>query len=218
MALQGNLEDFELTDLFQLIQLGQKDGGLRITTRIDVGVVYFKNGMIIHAKTNHYQGEPAIDSILTWEKGQFVFDPSNETNEHTVDMPIQQVMLDAARRIDELNKIQKIIPSFDAVVRIVEVPKPGVEKINLRREEWKVLSFVDGAKTIRQIANKTQLSEFDTARILYGLITSGLASLAAPPAMPKKPVEPKPPPKEEKKEIEEEKKEGGGLFGLFKKK
>jgi hypothetical protein len=28
MALQGNLEDFELTDVFQLIQLGQKDGGL----------------------------------------------------------------------------------------------------------------------------------------------------------------------------------------------
>lgn len=215
MALQGNLEDFELTDLFQLIQLGQKDGGLRITTATDAGVVYFKDGMIIHAKTNHYQGEPAIDSILSWEKGQFVFDPNNETTEHTVDMPIQQVMLDAARRIDELNKIQKLIPSFDAIVKIVEVPKPGVEKINLRPEEWKVLSFVDGSKTIRQIANKTQLSEFDTARILYGLITSGLASLAAPPPRPK-PAEPKPPPAEEKKE--DEKKEGGGLFGLFKKK
>jgi hypothetical protein len=214
MALQGNLEDFELTDLFQLIQLGQKDGGLRITTASDVGVVFFKDGMIIHAKTNHYQGEPAIDSILSWEKGLFIFDPANETTEHTVDMPIQQVMLDAARRIDELNKIQKLIPSFDAIVKIVEVPKPGVEKINLRPEEWKVLSFVDGAKTIRQIANKAQLSEFDTARILYGLITSGLASLAVP-SKPK-PPEPEPPPAEEVKE--EEKKEGGGLFGLFKKK
>lgn len=218
MALQGNLEDFELTDLFQLIQLGQKDGGLRITAGSDVGVVYFKDGMIIHAKTSHYQGEPAIDSILSWEKGEFIFDPTHETTEHTVDMPIQQVMLDAARRIDELNKIQKLIPSFDAVVKIVEVPKPGVEKIHLRPEEWKVLSFVDGSRTIRQIASKTQLSEFDTARILYGLITSGLASLAAPPSMPKKPMEPKPPPEEEKKEKDEEKKEGGGLFGLFKKK
>jgi len=217
MALQGNLDDFELTDLFQLIQLGQKDGGLRIITVSDVGVVYFKDGMIIHAKTNHYQGEPAIDSILSWEKGQFIFDPKTETTEHTVDMPIQQVMLDAARRIDELNKIQKLIPSFDAVVKIVEVPNPGVEKIHLRPEEWKVLSFVDGSKTIRQIARKTQLSEFDTARILYGLITSGLASLAAPQTRPK-PAEPKPPPEAEKKEKEEEKKEGGGLFGLFKKK
>jgi hypothetical protein len=37
MALQGNLEDFELTDVFQLIQLGQKDGGLRIQSEDDVG-------------------------------------------------------------------------------------------------------------------------------------------------------------------------------------
>jgi hypothetical protein len=214
MALQGNLEDFELTDLFQLIQLGQKDGGLRIMTENDTGIVYFQDGMVIHAKTRHYQGEPAIDSILSWEKGEFIFDTNDETREHTVDMPIQQVMLEAARRIDELNKIQKLIPSFDAIVKIVEVPKPGVEKINLRPEEWKVLSYVDGSRTIRQIAGRTHLSEFDTSRILYGLITSGLASLAAPP--PRPPAEPKPPPEEEKKE--DEKKEGGGLFGLFKKK
>lgn len=210
MALQGNLEDFELTDVFQLIQLGQKDGGLRIQSDNDVGIVYFKGGMVIHAKTNTFLGEPAIDSILSWKKGRFVFNPGEETLENTVDLPIQQVILEAARRIDELKKIQKLIPSFDVIVKIIEVPDVGVEKIHLKPEEWKVLSFVDGSRAIKAIATEVNISEFETSRILYGLISSGLVKIV------QKDETLKPPKKEEDKK--EDKKEGGGLFGLFKKK
>jgi hypothetical protein len=210
MALQGSLEDFELTDVFQLIQLGQKDGGLRIQAEDDVGIVYFKGGMVVHAKTNSIQGEPAIDTILSWKKGRFVFNPNEETLETTVDLPIQQVILEAARRIDEMQKIQKIIPSFDAVVKIVEVPDAGVEKIHLKPEEWKVLSFVDGSRAIKQIAQKANISEFETARILYGLVSSGLVTLVQKvekPLPPKAPVEDK-----------DDKKDGGGFLGIFKRK
>jgi len=213
MALQGNLEDFELTDVFQLIQLGQKDGGLRINSDDDAGVVYFKDGMVVHAQTNSLKGQTAIDAILSWGKGRFVFNPNEEAREHTVDLPIQQVILEAARRIDELTKIQKLIPSFNTIVKIVEVPRAGVEKINLRPEEWKVLSFVDGSRTIKEIAITAILSEFETARILYGLISSGLVKI-----VPKPKVEPPPISEKKEEETKEEKKEGGGFFGLFKKK
>jgi hypothetical protein len=211
MALQGNLEDFELTDVFQLIQLGQKDGGLRIQAEDDVGIVYFRDGMVIHAKTNSIQGEPAIDTILSWKKGRFVFNPNEQTLERTVDLPIQQVILEAARRIDEMNKIQKVIPSFDAVVKIVEVPDAGVEKIHLKPEEWKVLSFVDGTRAIKQIAAKANISEFETARILYGLISSGLVRLTQK-------IEKPPPPPEAPTEQKDDKKNGGGFLGIFKRK
>jgi len=210
MALQGNLEDFELTDVFQLIQLGQKDGGLRIQCEDDVGIVYFKEGIVIHVKTNSIQGEAAIDTILSWKKGRFVFNPNEETLQRTVNLPIQQVILEAARRIDEMTKIQKLIPSFDVVVNIIEVPEAGVEKIHLKPEEWKILSFVDGSRVIKDIASKASVSEFETARILYGLISSGLVKIVQKTET-LKPVEK---PKEKKKD----EKEGSGLFGLFKKK
>ncbi|MEO0142312.1 MAG: DUF4388 domain-containing protein [candidate division WOR-3 bacterium] len=211
MALEGNLEDFELTDVFQLIQLGAKDGSLRIQSPNDVGVVYFKEGMVVHAKTNYLVGEQAIDSILRWRTGRFVFRPGEETMERTVELPIQQVIIDAARRIDEFNKIQKLIPSFDLIVKIVEVPDVGVEKINLRPEEWKVLAFVDGSLTIEQIARRVNLSEFEVGRILYGLISSGLVKIIQKTAEEKKAT----PLGEDKQEKKEEKK--GGLFGIFKK-
>lgn len=210
MALQGNLEDFELTDVIQLIQLGQKDGGLQIQIDEDVGVMYFKGGMVIHAKTNFLRGEPAIDSILSWKKGRFVFSPGEEAVENTVDLPIQQVVLEAARRIDELGKIQKLIPSFDIIVTIVEVPAVGVNNINLMPEEWKVLSFVDGSRTIKEIAQKINISEFKVSKILYGMISSSLVQIVQW-AEPEKP-------EQKKDEIKEKKKEGRGFFGLFKKK
>jgi hypothetical protein len=210
MALEGNLEDFELTDVFQLIQLGQKDGGLRIESSNDVGVVYFKRGMVIHSKTNFLQGEPAIATILSWKKGRFVFTPGEETLEKTVNLPIQQVILEAARRIDELERIQKLIPSFNVTVQLIEVPDIEVEKIHLKPREWKVLSFVDAALTVRQIALKSGLPELETARIFYGLISSGLVKVV--PAIDKGKKEEK---KVEKKGDEEKE---GGLFGFFRKK
>lgn len=209
MALEGNLEDFELTDVFQLIQLGAKDGSLRIQTANDVGVVYFKNGMVVHSKTNNLFGEQAIDTILQWRKGKFVFRPGEETLEKTVELPIQQVILDAARRIDELNKIQRLIPSFDLIPHIVEVPDAGVEKINLRPEEWKVLAFVDGHISIREISQRVRLSEFETGRILYGLISSGLVKLMQETKKEEKVDTPIKPEDDDKK---------GGILGIFKKK
>lgn len=214
MALEGNLEDFELTDVFQLIQLGAKDGSLRIQTVDNVGMVYFKSGMVVHARTNQLTGEPAVDTILRWRRGRFVFNPGEYTADHTVDLPIQQVILEAARRIDELNRIQKVIPSFDMIVRIVEVPDAGVEKIDLRPEEWKVLAFIDGTLTIKQISQRTNLSEFETAKILYGLISSGLVKIQPRPEE-KKPVSGSPPPVSDTKKDDDDKK---GIFGIFKKK
>ena len=180
MSLAGDLQDFEITDVFQLVQLGQKDGVLRIQTTDNLGVVCFKSGKVAHAQTNSIQGEPAIDTILGWKKGRFTFNPGEEIPQHTVDLPIQQVILEAARRIDELTRVQKLIPSFDMVIEIIEVPQEGVEKIQLNPREWKVLSFVDGALTVKQIARKSNISEFDTAKIFYGMISSGLVKAVTP--------------------------------------
>ena len=208
MALEGNLEDFELTDVFQLIQLGQKNGGLRIRSYDDVGVVYFKDGMVVHAKTNSLQGSSAIATILSWKEGRFVFTPGEETLEHTVDLPIQQVILEAARLIDELKRIQKLIPSFDLVVKVVEDPGTDVDKINLKPEEWRVLSLIDGVLTIRELSRMVNLQDWETARIFYGLVSAGLVKTTPKIEKVKK--------EEKTTENKEENKEGG-FFGLFKK-
>ncbi len=200
MALEGSLEDFEITDIFQLIQLGQKVGCLRIQTLNSVGVIYFKDGLVTHARVGQCVGEPAIQEILRWTKGKFIFVPNEDTNENSIGQPIQHIILEAARRVDEWHRIEKVISSLDLKIKIIESPDESIEKITLRPEEWKVLSFVDGHTSIKEIAQKANLSDFDTAKILYGLVSSGLVNVV----------------KEEKPDTEE-KKEEGGFKGIIKK-
>jgi len=177
MGLQGNLQDFEITDILQLIYMGQKAGVLRIITEDDEGEIYFNSGLVVHANTKEKKGESAIQSILRWTTGSFVFDPSGKTNEKTIQLPVQNVILEAARQIDEWKAIEKVIPSIEVIVDFV--PEPDMSDIELTQEEWKVLTTIDGQKTAKEIAQKLDMKEFDTARILYGLISSGLLKIVS---------------------------------------
>ena len=173
MALKGKLEEFEIADVLQLIQFSQKNGCLHLKGNGE-GEIYFQNGLVTHAVCGGAKGERAIEEILRWKSGDFSFELEEITDEHTIDLPIQHIILESARKIDEWQKISRLIPSVDVVIKIVEVPDTTVENIRLTPNEWRVLSFVDGKNTVKEIARKANLEDFETAKIFYGLISSGL--------------------------------------------
>jgi len=208
VALEGNLTDFEITSLLQLVHLENKDGALKIKGKGHEGVIYFKNGFLIHAETNSSKGESAIQEILTWTKGKFEFVPGEEAPETTVNLPIPNVILEAARRIDEWKKIESVIPSVYVVVDFVEDPDVG--NIEIKPEEWKLLSFVDGTRTIKEIAEAANMGEFNAAKVFWGLVTSGLVKVKGerkPHAEETQEEQPEEPPTKPKKKRR-------GLFGF----
>lgn len=181
MALIGNLEEFEIADVLQLIQFSQKDGCLTIKTDNEEGKIYFAGGLVTHATSDNATGERAIEQILRWHKGGFRFEVGVSSDEHSIDLPIQHIILESARKIDEWQKISRLIPSVDVFVKIVEVPDSTVENIRLTPNEWRVLSFVDGRSSVKEIAAKANLEEFETAKIFYGLASSGLVIIVRRP-------------------------------------
>lgn len=50
MALQGNLDDFSLPEILQLIAVQQKSGVLKLTSAEDVAVVFFERGRIVSTR------------------------------------------------------------------------------------------------------------------------------------------------------------------------
>jgi hypothetical protein len=227
MGLEGNLKDFDLSDILQLVQLGKKTGALVVQSGGDEGVIYFNEGTAVHAKAGDVTGDQSINRILRWRQGSFTFRPDETTAYRTIQTPLQHLVLDAARQIDEWQDIQRLIPSLDMVLTIEERPPAGTEDIKLQPMEWRVLSLVDGGRNIKAIVRDGHMPEFDTCKILYGLLSSGLlkampvpkpeppkpAAVQPPPAAPapKPAVQPAaPPPKPEEKK--------GMLGGLFGKK
>lgn len=193
-GLQGSLKDFDITDILQLIHMNKKDGCLEIKTDEDEGRIFFEGGLVKHAETATTSGENAVQKILMWSDGTFHFLPEKKSERKTIELPIQHLMLEAARKIDEWKQIERIIPSLDMIVDIVEDPETGTENIKLTSEEWKILTFVDGVSTIAEMAEKVNQSEFQTAKVFVGLVSSGLVSLTQ---KEKPPVEEKPEPVQE---------------------
>ncbi|MBI4726323.1 DUF4388 domain-containing protein [candidate division TA06 bacterium] len=186
MGLEGNLKDFDLADILQLISLGKKTGALNVGSESDKGAIFFEGGAAVFASAGDIHGDGAITRILRWRKGSFIFKPDETAGRHNVQSPIMHLVLEAARQIDEWEDIQKLIPSLDLVLAIEEKPPAGTEDIQLQPLEWKVLATVDGSRPITQIIKDSHLGDFETCKVLYGLLSSGLLKVlpAAKPAQP----------------------------------
>lgn len=194
MPLSGNLEDFEITDVLQVIHLSKKDGVLHLFSLNGEAMMYFKNGILLHAEMENTDGMKAVKKIITTKKGTFKFVPGENLDKTSIQMPIQNVIIEAARQIDEWKQIENVIPSGNVVVDFVE--EPDESNIELDSMEWKVLAAVNGERTVEELASNLGMEEFAVAKVIYGLISSGLLKV-------KKVI------KKEKEEKENEGKRGG---------
>ena len=113
--------------------------------------------------------------IFAWDNGHFRFeDKTAEQIKVPVELniDIQNMIMEGTRRIDEVERIMKLIPSKDAVPKLSSTDTS--DKINLTPNEWKVLTMIDGQKVISQIQMLSGLSEFDTLKIIFSLKSVGM--------------------------------------------
>lgn len=174
MSLDGSLEDFDLADVLQLIHIGARTGVLTLTHEKNTARIFFHGGEPVHAESASLVGENAVYNIFNWRKGHFRFDTSATTNLQTINTGCQNLIMEATRRIDEWSKLKEIIPSLRAVIGFESDPGERSSNITLKTNEWRILSLVNGHKTVEDVINESGFSEFETTKILSGLISSGL--------------------------------------------
>ena len=81
---------------------------------------------------------------------------------------------------DAWARIQQRIPSLGLVPRLVPNPPTGSSDVNVAAAEWRVLTMVNGANSIEQIAQRSGLGEFRTCEIIVQMLQSGLVELREP--------------------------------------
>lgn len=148
--------------------------------------------------------------LFRWRDGEYDFSQEERVEydrEYVSPMSAESILMEGARILDEWPMIEKGIRSFSAVygranVEIAAGPKgaaaPATEDeaaraVTLSDQEAKVYSLVDGRRTVQEIIDRCSLSEFDTCRNLYDLVTRDLLeevkaarpkTAAAPVAVP----------------------------------
>ena len=64
MALQGNLDDFSLPEILQLIAVQQKSGVLKLTSDSDVAVIFFESGRVVSTRDRRRNARDPLKAFL----------------------------------------------------------------------------------------------------------------------------------------------------------
>jgi hypothetical protein len=101
--LRGNLSDFSLIDLCQILVQGTKTGHLRLQFGSGSGGdVYFYCGAIVHACTDKGdQGMDALPALMRESQGSFEFNFDVGSPAQSIEGDAMGILMDACRLADE---------------------------------------------------------------------------------------------------------------------
>jgi hypothetical protein len=239
MLLQGNLKEFSLPNIFQLVKMSAQSGALTIRRDEEWGKIFFRNGLIYYAfsvpqhlplgerlvkagavsaeqlkdalaaQKKSGEGarigtillnEGAIDSgtletavreqiqdaafdFFSWSDGEFEFGADEHVTDEdiSVEMNVENVIMEGCRRIDEWELIFEHLGSLERVPHLAfseRVVERG--ELTLTAEEWRVIVHIDGRADINTILHDCGLDRFHGAKVIYSLFSGGLITVSEP--------------------------------------
>lgn len=237
MALKGNLRDFSITQLLNLIHLARKTGALTVQVPPGVTSLYFREGKLVHATADGQDGHLAsvlsragkltkqqaeiirtrsgtksdkelgmllinaghvtqkdivgsirhdvlqsVYGLFTWSDGMFHFEPNQLPSDGAIAVPIdlENIILEGSRRVKEWERLQDELPDLDMALKFTERPQAQLRNVNLSVDEWRVISYINPRNSIRQIAQRIGMDDFQIRKIVYGLLQAGLVEMVQP--------------------------------------
>jgi hypothetical protein len=175
MSFQGSIQELPVPDIIQLVSVSGKTGMFTLVRGAERGYIYLRNGQMVHARIGDLVGEEAIYALAIWSSGDFQFSPGEEPDSVTIEKSNTSLLMEAARRLDEWKVLSRKIPGVEFVPSFLRRDAP--EPVTLSPLEWNLVVRIDGKKTVEEIARTMDSSSFETAKILYGLITAGLVEM-----------------------------------------
>lgn len=126
----------------------------------------------------HEQIQDAVFHLMRWEGGSFSFavDGDDHGLERLEDATLaaEAVVAEGVRRLEEWEEVRRRVPSADTVLAMAATPRGDGSEVQIRPAEWRVLTLVDGRRTVQQLVLASGQGEFQTFKVLHGMLASGL--------------------------------------------
>ncbi|MFO7568270.1 MAG: response regulator [Smithellaceae bacterium] len=100
-GITGTLQDMSATDIIQTLTIGEKDVEVHFSSKKQKGVIFIRQGEIIHAKTERMEGQDAFYQLMAWEDGEFEITTSANFPERTIHDSAMSLLMEWARLADE---------------------------------------------------------------------------------------------------------------------
>ncbi len=167
-ALDRVLEEQHETDRSQRARLGQ---------------LLVDRGLVSAGDVRRVIEEQLLDAVFDlagWREGSYRFesDAALETPDVALAIPVDQALVEVARRRHEWESVSEVITDLDAIPHFREGAASATAE--LEPDEFAVLASVDGDRSVRDLAYDLGYGEFEAARIVYALHLVGLVEMAPP--------------------------------------
>src|SRR6476469_2719709 len=126
--------------------------------------------------------ESVVFELLSWQEGFFSFEERAVADvplDARIRISTESLLMEGARRIDEWSRIADKVPHLSVVPMLAPVEDDRASVLDLLPHEWEVLMMIDTSRDLRAIAAALGRSEFEVAKIAYGLVSTGVVVLRA---------------------------------------
>src|SRR5207247_3948140 len=133
------------------------------------------------------QVSEVIFDTFAWREGVFSFcdgvpPPATAV---TLDMDLQNLLMEGVRRIDERHRLSEVFPDLEMAVEAVANPERVKHSVTLTPDEWKVFFLVDGRRSLADICRLVgNPDELATLQILHNLVLAKFVAVAPPVPLP----------------------------------
>jgi hypothetical protein len=127
-----------------------------------------------------------VYGLFTWSEGSFCFEPNQLPADDVLTVPIdlENIILEGSRRVKEWERLQDELPDLDVALKFTDRPQAQLRNISLSVDEWRAISYINPRNSIRRIAQRIGMDEFQIRRIVYGLLQAGLVEMVEPVGVP----------------------------------
>jgi hypothetical protein len=128
------------------------------------------------------QIETVVFELMSWQEGFFSFvegAADDATTEAVARISTESLLMEGARRIDEWARIAHKIPHLGVVPVLAPIDEDHPSLLDLLPSEWEMLAMIDGHSDLRGISTRLGRSEFDVAKVAYGLLSTGVIEVRA---------------------------------------
>lgn len=162
-ALAAAAEELASDDSLSLAQLLAEKGGLDVEQVKQIA---------------SEQANDAVFSLLRWADGEFAFVvDETDPDDLGATVPVEEVVAEGQRRLEAWATLVEQVPAPDAVVSVNTAPDDDPAAT---REEWALLSLVDGKRTVADLVALSGRGEYAVVSALAGLVNRGLLVMGGP--------------------------------------
>jgi hypothetical protein len=148
-----------------------------------VGEILVAHGIVTPRDIDRFmrqQIETVVFDLMSWSEGFFSFteEPARPMRKDVaVRVSTESLLMEGARRIDEWSRMADKIPDARVTPRLAPLDDGPESFIDLLPREWEVLSVIDGERNLHEIAKRLVIAEFEVAKIIYGMLSTGLIDI-----------------------------------------